>query len=196
MPASWRHCGSIWSPSWSPQTTRACQIHSRHGKSITPCVRSLSTSTFTSPLSEHIDTYNAVHLRPSAFGYPDCISYTSTWGVNLSTPCSKGVSDRLKLSLRCCQTLMHALLVIWTESKYYNTSSRLVPLLQLIMDHLIAQTLNFVPGEANIVLQSCLLWLLHAARGVKKVLWAKSNCPVESQSLHIAPQPRPSDHLC
>lgn len=45
------------------------------------------------------------------------------------------------------QSLMHALLVIWTKSKHYNSSSRLVPLLQLITDHLIAQTRNFMPGK-------------------------------------------------
>ena len=43
---------------------------------------------------------------------------------------------------------MHALLLIWTKSKHYNTSSRLVPLLQLLMDSLIAQTRSFVPGKA------------------------------------------------
>ena len=45
------------------------------------------------------------------------------------------------------QSLMHALLVIWTKSKHYNSSSRLVPLLQLITDHLIAQTRVFMPGK-------------------------------------------------
>ena len=48
---------------------------------------------------------------------------------------------------------MHALLAIWTKSKHYNTSSCLVPLLQLIMDNLIAQTCTFVPGEAACFLQ-------------------------------------------
>ena len=47
---------------------------------------------------------------------------------------------------------MHALLLIWTKSKHYNTSSRLLPLLQLIMDHLVAQTRSFVPGEATCIL--------------------------------------------
>ena len=89
--------------------------------------------------------------------------------MNLSTPCSVGLYNKLQVSLRCFQALMQALLVIWTKSKYYNTSSRLVPLLQLIMDHLIAQTLNFVPGEANSVIQSCRMQ--HAARAVE-VLWA------------------------
>lgn len=45
---------------------------------------------------------------------------------------------------------MHALLMIWTKSKYYNTSGRLVPLLQLIMDNLIAQTCSYVQGDASI----------------------------------------------
>ena len=44
---------------------------------------------------------------------------------------------------------MHSLLLIWTKSKHYNTSSRLVPLLQLIMDNLITQTRIFVQGEAQ-----------------------------------------------
>ena len=43
---------------------------------------------------------------------------------------------------------MHALLLIWEQSKYYNTSSRLVPLLQLIADSLVAQTCIFMKGNS------------------------------------------------
>ena len=56
-------------------------------------------------------------------------------------------NDWAEECLRLHQSVMHALLVIWTKSKHYNSSSRLVPLLQLITDHLIAQTRNFMPGK-------------------------------------------------
>lgn len=42
---------------------------------------------------------------------------------------------------------MQALLVIWTKSRHYNSSGRLVPMLQLIMDNLVAQTRSYMPGE-------------------------------------------------
>lgn len=57
------------------------------------------------------------------------------------------LNDWVEECLWLRQSLMHALLVIWTKSKHYNSSSRLVPLLQLITDHLIAQTRNFMPGK-------------------------------------------------
>ena len=51
------------------------------------------------------------------------------------------------LSCGYCQALMHALLLIGEQSTYYNTSSRLVPLLQLIVDSLVAQTRIFMKGN-------------------------------------------------
>lgn len=42
---------------------------------------------------------------------------------------------------------MHGLLLIWIKSMHYNTNNRLVPLLQLIADHVIAQSCNYITGE-------------------------------------------------
>ena len=61
---------------------------------------------------------------------------------------------------------MHSLLLIWEQSTYYNTSSRLVPLLQLIADSLIAQTRIFMKGNAlTICLLSVPYRILHVVTG-------------------------------
>ena len=44
------------------------------------------------------------------------------------------------------QALFHTLLLVWTHSKHYNTSARLVPLLRLIVEDVIAQCRKFLPG--------------------------------------------------
>ena len=44
------------------------------------------------------------------------------------------------------QALFHTLLLVWTHSRHYNTSARLVPLLRLIVVDVIAQCRKFLPG--------------------------------------------------
>jgi dynein heavy chain len=44
------------------------------------------------------------------------------------------------------QAVFHMLLLVWTHSKHYNTSARLVPLLRLIVEDLIAQCRKHLPG--------------------------------------------------
>ena len=72
---------------------------------------------------------------------------------------------------------MHALLLIWEQSRYYNTSSRLVPLLQLIADSLVTQTCIFMKG--NFLTHACLQCLPHSAYDMSKVF---SNCLEEACS--------------
>ena len=47
------------------------------------------------------------------------------------------------------QAVFHMLLLVWTHSKHYNTSARLVPLLRLIVEDVIAQCRKHLPGLYN-----------------------------------------------